>query len=107
MRKANGLAGSVLFIDPVDTKAQFCKAAELRCSLTNGVPITQSPLPGGVHLRLKRRSKASLAEAAALASDHGRRLSLAWSFCNEYIPLMTLWQTSTHVSLVPSGFKRE
>ena len=35
---------------------QFCKAAELRCSFTNGVPITQSPRPGGVHFRVNRRS---------------------------------------------------
>ncbi len=28
MRKANGFAGLYLFISPVETKAQFCRAAE-------------------------------------------------------------------------------
>ena len=107
MRNANGFAGSTLFIEPVDTKAQFCNAAELRCWLTIGVPMTHSPRPGGVHFNSKRRSKASLADDAALASDHGKRLVLAWSFWSEYIPLMTLSHTSAHVSLVPSSFSRE
>ena len=63
MRKAKGLAGLFFVISLVETKAQFCKAAELRCSLTKGVPITQSPRPGGVHFRLNSRSYASFAEA--------------------------------------------
>ena len=107
IRKAKGLAGSNLVIEVVDTKAQFCRAAELRCSLTIGVPITHSPRPGGVHLRFHRRSKASLADEAALASDQGRRFILAWSFCREYIPLITRSQTSVQVSLVPSSLSLE
>ena len=107
IKNAKGFAGSVLVIEPVDTNAQFCKAAEFRFSFTSGVPITQRPLPGGVHFRFHKRSKASLAEAAALASDQGKRFVLAWSFCKEYIPLITLSQTSTQVSLVPSALSRE
>ena len=107
IRKANGLAGFNLVIDSVDTKEQFCKAAEFFCSFTRGVPITHRPLPGGVHFRFHRRSNASFAEACALASFQGRRLDFAWSFCREYMPLMTRSHTSTQVSLVPSSFNRE
>ena len=62
MRKAKGLAGLFLVISTVETKAQFCSAAELRCLFTKEVPITQSPRPGGVHFNSKRRSNASFAE---------------------------------------------
>ena len=73
IRNANGFAGSFFVISRVETKAQFCSAAEFFCSLTNGVPITQSPRPGGVHFKLNKRSNASFADAAARVSDQGSR----------------------------------
>ena len=69
----NGFAGLSFVISIVETKAQFCNAAEFLCSLIRGVPIIHSPRPGGVHFKLNKRSNASLAEAAALESDQGSR----------------------------------
>jgi hypothetical protein len=73
IRKANGFAGLSFVISVVETKAQFCSAAEFLCSLTIEVPITHSPRPGGVHFKVNNLSNASLAEAAAFESDQGSR----------------------------------
>ena len=73
IKKENGFAGLSFVISIVETKAQFCNAAEFLCSLIRGVPIIHSPRPGGVHFKLNKRSNASLAEAAALESDQGSR----------------------------------
>ena len=107
IKNANGFAGFNLVISLVDTNAQFCKAALFFCSLTTGVPIIHRPRPGGVHLKLNNRSKASLAEACAFESFQGSRLDLQWSFCKEYMPLTMRSHTSTQVSLVPSSFNLE
>src|SRR5690606_14242341 len=107
MRNPNGSAGLSDAISPVDTNAQFWRAALFFCSLTRGVPIIQRPRPGGVHLKWNIRSKASFAVRWALASFHGSRLALTKSFWIENIPSITRRQTSTHVSLRPSSLIRE
>jgi hypothetical protein len=107
IRKANGPVGSTLVMSPVLTNAQFCRAAELRWTMTSGVPIIQRPRPGGVHLKVNIRSKASCAARAALWSFQGSRLVLQWSFWIENMPSITRRQTSCQRSLVPSSLRRE
>src|SRR5690606_21160629 len=107
IRNPNGSAGLSDAISPVDTNAQFRRAALIFCSLTSGDPILLRPRPGGVHLKWNIRSKASFAVRWALASFHGSRLALTKSFWIENMPSITRRQTSTHVSLRPSSLIRE
>ena len=55
MRKQNGFENSFVMLS-VETKAQLFKAAKSFFSSVIGVPIAQSPLPGGKNFMLKMRS---------------------------------------------------